>query len=194
MSSLYQVFDQMGIEPQFWNICGPTNPFERQLFHEMTYHQRVWLLKSLCDFLLVSWNVFIFWCVRMCAFMHMTFFFMTLLIVHLRIRSFMLIFYFISCFLFYSHSPSNFFLISLPFLSILYLHNTLPILNLFCTLFHLPYLLDNWIFPSPLCSQSFFLSPYNSTLFLSFFLIPSPFLYLHPSFTFAYLPFTLHSS
>lgn len=47
-----KVFDQMGIEPQFWLVCGPTNPFDRQLFHEMTYHQRVWLLKSLCDFLL----------------------------------------------------------------------------------------------------------------------------------------------
>ncbi|KAG7177152.1 hypothetical protein Hamer_G000396, partial [Homarus americanus] len=47
-----KVFDQMGIEPEFWRVCGPTNPFDRQLFHEMTYHQRVWLLKSLCDFLL----------------------------------------------------------------------------------------------------------------------------------------------
>lgn len=182
MSSLYQVFDQMGIEPQFWNICGPTNPFERQLFHEMTYHQRVWLLKSLCDFLLVSWNVFIFWCVRMCAFMHMTFFFMTLLIVHLRIRSFMLIFYFISCFLFYSHSPSNFFLISLPFLSILYLHNTLPILNLFCTLFHLPYLLDNWIFPSPFAPSLFFsLHIIQLFFFLSFLFLPPFCIYTLPS-------------
>ncbi|KAK3855736.1 hypothetical protein Pcinc_037881 [Petrolisthes cinctipes] len=47
-----RVFDQMGIEPQFWLVCGQTNPFDRQLFHEMTYHQRVWLLKTLCDFLL----------------------------------------------------------------------------------------------------------------------------------------------
>ncbi|XP_068200989.1 uncharacterized bromodomain-containing protein 10-like isoform X2 [Palaemon carinicauda] len=47
-----KVFDQMGIEPQFWHICGPSNPFDRQLFHEMTFHQRVWLLKSLCDYLL----------------------------------------------------------------------------------------------------------------------------------------------
>lgn len=47
-----KVFDQMGIEPEFWQICGPSNPFDRQLFHEMTFHQRVWLLKSLCDYLL----------------------------------------------------------------------------------------------------------------------------------------------
>ncbi|CAL4062753.1 unnamed protein product, partial [Meganyctiphanes norvegica] len=47
-----KVFDLMGIEPQFWRICGPTNPFENLLFHEMTFHQRVWLIKSLCDFLL----------------------------------------------------------------------------------------------------------------------------------------------
>ncbi|KAK7066542.1 hypothetical protein SK128_019295, partial [Halocaridina rubra] len=47
-----KVFDQMGIEPEFWLICGPSNPFESQLFHEMTFHQRVWLLKSLCDYLL----------------------------------------------------------------------------------------------------------------------------------------------
>ena len=50
----YKVFELLGIEPHFWRICGPRNPFDDKLFHELTLHQRVWLLKSLCDYLLVS--------------------------------------------------------------------------------------------------------------------------------------------
>ena len=38
-----------GIEPRFWDIVGLKNPLEQYTFHELSLHQRVWLLKSLCD-------------------------------------------------------------------------------------------------------------------------------------------------
>ncbi|XP_023231682.1 uncharacterized protein KIAA2026-like [Centruroides sculpturatus] len=44
-----KVFDIVGIEPDFFNILGDTNPFLKKDFHELTYHQRVWLVKALCD-------------------------------------------------------------------------------------------------------------------------------------------------
>ena len=50
----YKVFELLGIEPRFWLVCGHTNPFESKVFHQLTLHQKVWLLKALCDYLLVS--------------------------------------------------------------------------------------------------------------------------------------------
>ncbi|XP_067126473.1 serine-rich adhesin for platelets-like [Centruroides vittatus] len=44
-----KVFDIVGIEPDFFNVLGDTNPFLKKDFHELTYHQRVWLVKALCD-------------------------------------------------------------------------------------------------------------------------------------------------
>ena len=48
------MFELMGIEENFWKVCGDRNPFEYLLFHDMNVHQRVALVKSLADFLMVS--------------------------------------------------------------------------------------------------------------------------------------------
>jgi len=49
------VADQLGIEPPFWDIVGRLrNPLLKQAFHELTFYQRVWILKSLCDNCMVS--------------------------------------------------------------------------------------------------------------------------------------------
>ncbi|XP_046678473.1 uncharacterized protein LOC124366158 isoform X2 [Homalodisca vitripennis] len=50
--STVEVFDSLGIEPQFWLVMGEENPLKDYQFHELTFLQRVWLLKGLCDFLL----------------------------------------------------------------------------------------------------------------------------------------------
>uniref|UniRef100_A0A1B6GTD1 Bromo domain-containing protein n=1 Tax=Cuerna arida TaxID=1464854 RepID=A0A1B6GTD1_9HEMI len=50
--STVEVFDSLGIEPQFWLVMGDENPLKDYQFHELTFLQRVWLLKGLCDFLL----------------------------------------------------------------------------------------------------------------------------------------------
>ncbi|XP_054274386.1 uncharacterized protein LOC128994124 isoform X2 [Macrosteles quadrilineatus] len=47
-----EVFDSLGIEPQFWLVMGDENPLNNHEFHELNFLQRVWLLKGLCDFLL----------------------------------------------------------------------------------------------------------------------------------------------
>lgn len=52
--TMLQVFDSLGVEPQFWLVLGEENPLKDYAFHELTFLQRVWLLKGLCDFLLVS--------------------------------------------------------------------------------------------------------------------------------------------
>ncbi|KAK3913182.1 hypothetical protein KUF71_022636 [Frankliniella fusca] len=45
-----KVFELCGIEKEFWNILGDWNQLEDYEFHELSFHQRVWLVKSLCDF------------------------------------------------------------------------------------------------------------------------------------------------
>ncbi|XP_069694333.1 uncharacterized bromodomain-containing protein 10-like [Periplaneta americana] len=45
------VFEKTGIEPQFWKIMGDWNPLEQYEFHELTFHQRVHLVKALCDYI-----------------------------------------------------------------------------------------------------------------------------------------------
>ncbi|XP_075228840.1 uncharacterized protein LOC142328739 isoform X2 [Lycorma delicatula] len=47
-----KVFEQIGVEPEFWLVMGETNPLNDCEFHELSFLQRVWLLKSLCDYLL----------------------------------------------------------------------------------------------------------------------------------------------
>ena len=49
-----KIFENLGIDPRFWEVCGKKNPFDSYLFHEMTFYQRIWLLKSLCDYVAVS--------------------------------------------------------------------------------------------------------------------------------------------
>lgn len=34
-------------------LVGMSNPMERRKFHELTFYQRVWVVKSLCDWCLV---------------------------------------------------------------------------------------------------------------------------------------------
>ncbi|CAM1325174.1 KIAA2026 (predicted), partial [Pycnogonum litorale] len=46
------VFERYGIEPNFFSVMGLVNPLEEGQFHELNFHQRVWLLKSLCDYCL----------------------------------------------------------------------------------------------------------------------------------------------
>ncbi|RZF32427.1 hypothetical protein LSTR_LSTR001891 [Laodelphax striatellus] len=47
-----KVFELIGIEPEFWLVMGENNPLEEMQFHELKFIQRVWILKSLCDYLL----------------------------------------------------------------------------------------------------------------------------------------------
>lgn len=49
-----KVFDIVGIEPDFFRVLGDANPLLKKDFHELTYHQRVWLVKALCDYCLHS--------------------------------------------------------------------------------------------------------------------------------------------
>ena len=49
-----RLLETQGIEPHFWEIFGPKNPFKRTLFHHMSYYQRVWMIKTMCDHLFVS--------------------------------------------------------------------------------------------------------------------------------------------
>ncbi|KAJ9579338.1 hypothetical protein L9F63_024558, partial [Diploptera punctata] len=46
------VFEKLGIEHQFWKIFGNSNPLEEYEFHQLTFHQRVFLVKTLCDYIL----------------------------------------------------------------------------------------------------------------------------------------------
>lgn len=49
-----QVFELCGIEKDFWAILGDWNQMEDYEFHELSFHQRVWLIKTLGDYLVVS--------------------------------------------------------------------------------------------------------------------------------------------
>uniref|UniRef100_T1JLD2 Bromo domain-containing protein n=1 Tax=Strigamia maritima TaxID=126957 RepID=T1JLD2_STRMM len=44
------VFGQIGVEPLFFEIVGENNPLEEKSFHELTFPQRIWVLKSICDY------------------------------------------------------------------------------------------------------------------------------------------------
>lgn len=45
-------FELLGIEPAFFKVLGTTNPLDEKPFHGLTFHQRVWVLKGLCDHIL----------------------------------------------------------------------------------------------------------------------------------------------
>ncbi|XP_043241574.1 uncharacterized protein KIAA2026-like [Amphibalanus amphitrite] len=49
-----RLLETLGIDPHFWEIFGPRNPFKRCLFHNMSYYQRVWMIKTMCDHLFHS--------------------------------------------------------------------------------------------------------------------------------------------
>ncbi|KAJ8401944.1 hypothetical protein AAFF_G00375250 [Aldrovandia affinis] len=42
--------EQLGLCPQFFRILGEVSPLEEKPFHLLPFHQRIWLLKGLCDF------------------------------------------------------------------------------------------------------------------------------------------------
>nr|CAD7606573.1 unnamed protein product [Timema genevievae] len=44
--------DKLGIEPDSWKVLGVKNPLEEYQFHELNFHQRVWMVKTLCDHIL----------------------------------------------------------------------------------------------------------------------------------------------
>lgn len=46
------VFQQLGIEAKFFKILGSDNPLNEKQFHELSFHQRVWCIKGLCDYIL----------------------------------------------------------------------------------------------------------------------------------------------
>lgn len=45
-----KLFELCGIEKDFWSILGDWNQLEDYEFHELSFHQRVWLVKTLCDY------------------------------------------------------------------------------------------------------------------------------------------------
>ncbi|XP_074935710.1 putative bromodomain-containing protein 10 isoform X2 [Phalacrocorax aristotelis] len=42
--------EKLGLCPQFFKVLGEVSPLEDKPFHELPFHQKVWLLKGLCDF------------------------------------------------------------------------------------------------------------------------------------------------
>lgn len=42
--------EKLGLCPQFFQVLGEVNPLEEKAFHELSFCQKVWLLKGLCDF------------------------------------------------------------------------------------------------------------------------------------------------
>ncbi|XP_075267637.1 putative bromodomain-containing protein 10 isoform X2 [Opisthocomus hoazin] len=42
--------EKLGLCPQFFKVLGEVNPLEEKPFHELSFYQKVWLLKGLCDF------------------------------------------------------------------------------------------------------------------------------------------------
>ena len=50
---MFQVFEAIGVESEFWNILPDISYIERKDFGELTLKQRVWLLKTVCDTIMV---------------------------------------------------------------------------------------------------------------------------------------------
>ncbi|XP_069818042.1 uncharacterized bromodomain-containing protein 10 [Dendropsophus ebraccatus] len=42
--------EKLGLCSQFFKVLGEVNPLEQKPFHELTFYQKVWLIKGLCDF------------------------------------------------------------------------------------------------------------------------------------------------
>ncbi|XP_037071084.1 uncharacterized protein KIAA2026-like [Pollicipes pollicipes] len=49
-----RLLETQGIEPTFWQVVGTSNPFEKRLFHQLSFYERVWMVKTMCDFLFHS--------------------------------------------------------------------------------------------------------------------------------------------
>ncbi|XP_022256590.1 uncharacterized protein KIAA2026-like isoform X2 [Limulus polyphemus] len=49
-----KVFETLGVEPDFFKVLGPTNLLEHKPFHKLSLQQKVWIVKSLCDYCLHS--------------------------------------------------------------------------------------------------------------------------------------------
>ncbi|XP_014239640.1 uncharacterized protein LOC106661050 [Cimex lectularius] len=47
-----EVYEKIGIEPYFWDVIRLTNPLTEKRFHEISFFQRVYIVKSLCNNLL----------------------------------------------------------------------------------------------------------------------------------------------
>ena len=50
----FQAADKLGIEEKFFQVLGLKNPLIKKKFHELTFYQRVILVKSLCQWCTVS--------------------------------------------------------------------------------------------------------------------------------------------
>ncbi|KAG9486723.1 hypothetical protein GDO78_006872 [Eleutherodactylus coqui] len=48
--------EKLGLCSQFFKVLGEVNPLEQKTFHELTFYQKVWLLKGLCDFVYETQN------------------------------------------------------------------------------------------------------------------------------------------
>lgn len=44
----------LGIHPDFWAVVGEKNPLLEFDYYELSYFMKVWLVKGLCDFVIVS--------------------------------------------------------------------------------------------------------------------------------------------
>ncbi|XP_076341519.1 putative bromodomain-containing protein 10 [Tachypleus tridentatus] len=54
-----KVFETLGVEPDFFKVLGPTNLLEHKPFHKLSLQQKVWIVKSLCDYCLHSHSTII---------------------------------------------------------------------------------------------------------------------------------------
>ena len=53
-SFYFQTLNKVGIEEKFFRVVGHKSPMEKKKYHELTFFQRVWILKGLCDWCMVS--------------------------------------------------------------------------------------------------------------------------------------------
>jgi len=44
----------LGIHPDFWAVLGDKNPLVECDYCELSYFMKVWILKGLCDYIIVS--------------------------------------------------------------------------------------------------------------------------------------------
>ncbi|CAH1785567.1 unnamed protein product, partial [Owenia fusiformis] len=50
--SIHKTCEKLGLEPMFFKVLGMVNPLERGKYHELTYFQKVWVMKAMCDYCL----------------------------------------------------------------------------------------------------------------------------------------------
>jgi len=51
---IFQVMNLLGIHPDFWAVVNEKNPLIEKDYCELSYFVKVWLVKSLCDYVTVS--------------------------------------------------------------------------------------------------------------------------------------------